>query len=265
MFEDKSHDPAVCEVLAGCEGEVETAFDRVSSIKACSIGAESGCCRVCAMGPCRLVGKHTRGICGATRATVAARNFARAVAAGSAAHSDHGRGIAHALLAVATGAAKDYRIRDEAKLHAVAGYLGIKSAGRPVEEVAKEIAETALAEFGRQEGELLYAKRATKRRQEIWAQEKITPRGIDREVVELMHRTHMGVDQDAENILDQVLTVEKLPQKCVKAVPVATYKLAKGSFFPLRVSSQKVCITEFFETWFHALPLNTDTRTSDPL
>lgn len=205
MHEEKSRDAAACEVLANCEGVIETAFDRAASIKPCSVGAEGGCCKVCAMGPCRLVGKTTRGVCGATRSTVAARNFARAVAAGSAAHSDHGRGMAFALLAVAKGETEGFRIRDEVKLRAVAGYLGIKSDGRPVNDVAREVAETALAEFGKQTGELIYVGRATARRQELWREQKIAPRGIDREVVELMHRTHMGVDQDAENILDQVL------------------------------------------------------------
>jgi len=203
--EEKSMDAAVCEVLGYCEGTVETAFDRAASIKACPIGAEGACCRVCAMGPCRLVAKTTRGVCGATRSTVAARNFARSVAGGAAAHSDHGRGMALALLAVAKGETEGFRIRDEAKLHVVAGYLGIKSEGRPVLDVARDIAEAALAEFGRQEGELTYVKRATPARQKLWREEKITPRGIDREIVEIMHRTHMGVDQDAENILDQVL------------------------------------------------------------
>ncbi len=203
--EQKSIDTAVCEVLGHCEGVVETAFDRAASTKACPIGAEGACCKVCAMGPCRLVAKTTRGICGATRSTVAARNFARAVAAGAAAHSDHGRGMALALLAVAKGETEGFRIRDEGKLHAVAGYMGIKSEGRPVLDVALDVAETALAEFGKQTGELMYLKRATPARQELWRKERIAPRGIDREVVELMHRTHMGVDQDAENILDQTL------------------------------------------------------------
>jgi anaerobic carbon-monoxide dehydrogenase catalytic subunit len=200
-----SADMAVCEVLEFCEGVVETAFDRGSSIKPCPIGAEGACCKHCAMGPCRLVGKVSRGVCGATKSTVAARNFARQVAAGVAAHSDHGRGMAFALLAVAKGETQGFRIRDEAKLHSVAGYMGIKSQGRPVNDVAREVAETALAEFGKQAGELIYLSRATKPRQEIWREAGIAPRGIDREVVDLMHRTHMGVDQDAEHILDQTL------------------------------------------------------------
>ena len=205
MPEQKSMDSAACEVLGSCEGIIDTAFDRAARNKPCPIGAENACCHVCAMGPCRLVGNVTAGICGATRATVAARNFARAVAAGASAHSDHGRGMAFALLAVAKGETEGFRIRDEAKLHAVAGYMGIKSEGRPVLDVARDVAEVALAEFGKQTGELVCLSRATVARQELWRQGKIAPRGIDREVVEMMHRTNMGVDQDAENILDQVL------------------------------------------------------------
>jgi carbon-monoxide dehydrogenase catalytic subunit len=205
MPETKSVDIAACEVLASCEGILETSFDRAASMKPCPIGAESKCCKHCAMGPCRLVGKHTRGVCGATQATIAARNFARSVAAGAAAHSDHGRGMAFALLAVANGEAQGFRIRDEAKLHEVAGYMGIKTQGRPVNDIARDVAQTAIAQFGQQTGELVYLKRAAPARQELWHEEKTVPRGIDREVVEVMHRTHMGTDQDAENILDQAL------------------------------------------------------------
>ncbi|MBM3187470.1 MAG: carbon monoxide dehydrogenase, partial [Chloroflexi bacterium] len=102
MSTQNSVDPAVLQVAECCDG-LETVFDRAASLRPCPIGAESLCCKMCAMGPCRLVGKVTRGVCGATRATVAARNFARAVAAGAAAHSDHGRDLAFALLAVAKG------------------------------------------------------------------------------------------------------------------------------------------------------------------
>lgn len=175
MADERSSDPAAIEALAACEGVIETAFDRAASLKPCPIGGASSCCRVCAMGPCRLVGKTTRGICGATRATVAARNLARAVAAGSSAHSDHGRGLALALLAVAKGEAQGYRIRDEAKLRAVAGYLGIAEAGRSVPDVALEVAEAALAEFGKQTGELRYLARATPARQALWREKHLAP------------------------------------------------------------------------------------------
>jgi anaerobic carbon-monoxide dehydrogenase catalytic subunit len=205
MPEQKSIDVAACEILGACEGTLETAFDRAAAIMPCPIGADSTCCKNCAMGPCRLIGDVTEGVCGATRETVAARNFARAVAAGASAHSDHGRGMAFALLAVANSQAEGFRIRDEAKLREVAGYMDIPVAGRPVKDIARDVAERALAEFGKQTGELTYLSRATAKRQELWHEERIAPRGIDREVVELMHRTHMGTDQDAENILDHAL------------------------------------------------------------
>ena len=205
MTDARSADRAVLEVLACCEGSVETAFDRADAIKPCPIGADGICCRICAMGPCRLVGKVDRGVCGATRATVSARNLARAVAGGAAAHSDHGRSLAHALLAVARGETEGYRIRDEGKLRAVAGYLGIKADGLSTDELALEVGKTALAEFGRQEGELLNIGRATPARQKLWEEQGVTPRGVDREIVEIMHRTHMGVDQEAESILTQVV------------------------------------------------------------
>ncbi len=205
MPERKSADAAACEVLGSCEGVIETAFDRAADILPCPIGAEGICCKNCAMGPCRLIGTTTRGVCGATQATVSARNFARAVAAGASAHSDHGRGMALALLAVAKGETHGFGIRDEVKLRAVADHMGIKTGDRPVLDIALDVAEAALGEFGRQTGELMYLSRASAAQQERWHKEKVAPRGIDREVVEMMHRTHMGVDQDAEHLLDQVL------------------------------------------------------------
>jgi carbon-monoxide dehydrogenase catalytic subunit len=113
--------------------------------------------------------------------------------------------MAFALLAVANGEAQGFRIRDVAKLHEVAGYMGIKTEGRPVNDIARDVAQTAIAQFGQQTGELVYLKRAPEARQQLWHEQKTVPKGIDREVVEVMHRTHMGTDQDAENILDQAL------------------------------------------------------------
>ena len=72
-----------------------------------------------------------------------------------------------------------------------------------MKEIAIELGEKALAEFGKQQGELVYIKKAPLKRQEIWKKQGVTPRGIDREVVEMMHRTHMGVDQDYKHILQQ--------------------------------------------------------------
>jgi carbon-monoxide dehydrogenase catalytic subunit len=184
---------------------METCFERADNFAPCPIGSQGLCCKNCSMGPCRLTGKTERGVCGATVDTVAARNFARAVSVGASAHSDHGRGLAYTLLEAAEGHAPDYGVRDPFKLMEVAGYLGVETDGRPVDEVARDVALAALHEFGKVEGELCNLKRAPAKRQQIWHNLGIAPRSVDREVVELLHRTHVGNDQEAEHILDATL------------------------------------------------------------
>ena len=201
-------DPAVEQMLEIAHDKgIETAFDRAEKIKPCPIGSDGVCCKICAMGPCRLVGKAKAGICGATIETVVARNLSRQIAAGSAAHSDHGRDMALAMLAVAEGSAPDYRIRDVGKLVEVATFMEIPVEGRETNDIAKDVAEAALAEFGQQRGTLKYLERAPKKRQQIWKELGIEPRGIDREVVETLHRTHIGNDQDPDNILNHAMRV----------------------------------------------------------
>jgi len=211
----KSIDKASLELIdKACADAVNLAFDRAEQMKPCPIGAVGSCCKNCSMGPCRVpLGKgkeetpedkkKRRGVCGATAETIAARNFIRMVAGGAAAHSDHGRGVAELFIAAAKGEAPGYKIRDEQKLLALALEWGIEIGDRSNEEIAVDIGEKALAEFGRQEGEILFAKRAPLKRQELWRQQGVMPRGIDREIVEIMHRTHMGVDQDYDNLLRQ--------------------------------------------------------------
>jgi len=182
----------------------ETAFDRVQQQKGCAFGEAGSCCRICNMGPCRINPKkpdESRGVCGANMDTIVARNFARMVASGSAAHSDHGRAVAETLVMAAKGEAVDYGVKDRIKLLEVAADLDIEIGDREINDIALEVGERCIAMFGQQEGELAFAQRAPEKRKEIWRQLGIFPRGIDREVVELMHRTHMGVDQDYENIL----------------------------------------------------------------
>jgi carbon-monoxide dehydrogenase catalytic subunit len=215
MAEEKSVDKATLEMIAKAKADkVSTVFDRAEEMKPCPIGAEGSCCKNCAMGPCRVPAPKKkaegeaekakrRGICGATAETISARNFVRMIAAGTAAHSDHARGVAELFLATAKGEVPGYALKDEQKLYQVALDLGIDIGDRPSKEIAIEVGEKLLAEFGKQHGELLFVKRAPLKRQEIWRKLGITPRGIDREVVELMHRTHMGVDQDYRNLLLQ--------------------------------------------------------------
>jgi carbon-monoxide dehydrogenase catalytic subunit len=204
--EEASRDPASIDLLQlASDNEIETAFSRADVMAPCPIGSDGMCCKVCSMGPCRLVKEGQTGICGATLETVAARNYARMVAAGASAHSDHGRGMAYTLLEAAEGTAPDYMVRDLGKLKEVAGYLGVEVGEKPVNELARDVALACLAEFGKAEGTLSYLKRAPTKRQEIWKKLDVEARNIDREIVEMMHRTHVGNDQDAEHILDQAL------------------------------------------------------------
>ena len=169
----------------------------------CKFGSDGICCRICFMGPCRITKKADRGVCGADANTIAARNFVRMIAGGAAAHSDHGRDVAHVFLETAKGNIKGYQIKDTQKLMDVAGYLGVETEGKSLQEVAVEVGEVCFDEFGQQHGHIRFTERAPKARQEVWKKFGATPRGVDREIVEIMHRTHIGVDQHYKSLMLQ--------------------------------------------------------------
>lgn len=202
----KSIDQAAQEMLKKAQEEnIKTAWDRLESQQPqCGFGQLGVCCTVCDMGPCRIdpFGEGAQaGVCGANADTIAARNLARKIAVGASAHSDHGRDVAHTLSQVSEGHTHDYEILDVDKLKSVAGEYGIDTA-KSKEQIAKELGKKLLEEFGKQEGELVLCNRAPKKRRDIWKNLGITPRGIDREVVELLHTTTMGVDNDYKNIIN---------------------------------------------------------------
>jgi len=203
----KSANSSAEQIIEWGEGhDLETCFERVERLKPCPIGETGACCKVCHMGPCRLVGtnaeEEAKGICGAKLPTVTARNLVRMIAAGTAAHSDHARDMAFTLLAVANGETKDFEIKDTRKLYRVAEILGIEFGnGRQINDVARDVALRFLEDFGRQKGELNYLRRAPKKTQERWKKWGIAPRGIDREIAEAMHRTSIGVDHDPDSLL----------------------------------------------------------------
>jgi carbon-monoxide dehydrogenase catalytic subunit len=215
-----SIDPATREMLERAQKlGVETIFDRAVTMKACNIGSQGTCCKNCSMGPCRLplpkdydeATDERKGLCGATANTIAARNFIRMVAGGAAAHSDHGRSVAEVFMSAARKETEAYKIKDEGKLRQIAPHLGVattvdvdgEAQDRDVDEIALEVAEKALNEWGKAEGEVEYLKRAPAPRYETWKKHGVLPRNIDREIVEIMHRTHMGVDQDYRNLMKQ--------------------------------------------------------------
>ena len=219
MAEDKKkgkEQPAP-EELTSCEAtaqmleksrkdNVETSFDRAVSMKACPIGADSACCKHCAMGPCRLNAKDHYGrvgVCGADTDTIQSRNFARMVASGAAAHTDHGMTMLDVFREVVEGKLTDYTIKDEKKLIEVAQSVDIEVEGREIIDIARDLYEELEKTYTQVEGEIPFAKRVPPKTLETWRKQGIVPRGAMREIMELMHRSHMGVDQQYENITRQ--------------------------------------------------------------
>ncbi|MFB6197060.1 MAG: carbon monoxide dehydrogenase, partial [Halobacteriaceae archaeon] len=205
----RSADPASSEVLDAAEGDedLQSAWNRYDAMQPqCEFGEKGICCRICNMGPCRIIpGKSDTGVCGATADTIAARNLIRMIAAGAAAHSDHGRDVVHTLTEAIEGENPDYEVKDYDKLKKLARDFGISDGNGKKDRLAKKVADESLAEFGQQAGWITLAERAPDERYELWKEEELLPRGIDREVVETMHRTHMGVDTDYRHIIKQGL------------------------------------------------------------
>jgi len=201
--QERSVDKAAQKMVANmAEAGQKNAWDRLEAQSPqCGFGKQGICCRICTMGPCRITKKAPVGVCGADADTIVARNFLRAVAAGASAHSDHGRGVAEVFLATALGEAPDYDLKDTLKLNKLAQELSVETKDRSPREIAIDVGEIALAEFGKPKGTQLMVLRAPQPRRETWQKLGIMPRAVDREVVEALHRTHMGVDQDFRNIL----------------------------------------------------------------
>ena len=184
---------------------VETVWDRyedqVPQCGYCEMGLS---CRVCNMGPCRVdpFGEGPRqGVCGADADIIVARNLGRMVAAGAAAHSDHGRDLVEVLAEVAEGRAPGYGITDTEKLLRVAAEYGVETEGKTPLEIAGGLADAMMSDYGTRKKELSLVSRAPEKRRNLWRKAGIMPRGIDRETSEMMHRTHMGVDNGWQSLL----------------------------------------------------------------
>ena len=116
-------------------------------------------------------------------------------------HSDHGRDILETFGHLARAQTTGYRITDEEKLRRIAAEVGVTTEERTVEEVASDLADVLQEDYGTRRGSLSFVGRVPEVRRAKWDSVGITPRGIDRENVEMLHRTHMGVDNDYVNTL----------------------------------------------------------------
>ena len=169
----------------------------------CGFGEAGTCCRICSMGPCRITPKAPRGICGCDVHGIVGRNYLRFTAGGSATHSDHGRQICHTLYQTKECGA--YQVKDPEKLKRIAKEWDIETEGKDIYDLAHEVAEVGLMEYGKPFGVQRYLKRAPEHTQELWHKAGIEPRAIDREVSQSLHMTHMGCSSLPEALIKQSL------------------------------------------------------------
>ena len=169
----------------------------------CGFGEAGTCCRICSMGPCRITPKAPRGICGCDVHGIVGRNYLRFTAGGSATHSDHGREIMHTLHQTCEGG--NYQVKEPDKLIRIAKEWGVETEGKDIYDLAHEMAEIGLLEYGKPFGVQRFLKRAPEHTQELWNKAGIEPRAIDREVSQSLHMTHMGCSSMPEALIRQSL------------------------------------------------------------
>ena len=169
----------------------------------CGFCEAGTCCRICSMGPCRITPKSPRGICGCDVHGIVGRNFLRFTAGGSATHSDHGREIMHTLHQTREGG--NYQVKDPEKLIRIAKEWGVETEGKDIYDLAHEMAEIGLLEYGKPFGVQRFLKRAPEHTQQLWRDAEIEPRAIDREVATALHMTHMGCSSLPEALIRQAL------------------------------------------------------------
>ena len=169
----------------------------------CKFGEQGVCCRICAMGPCRITPKAPRGICGCDVHGIVGRNYLKFTAGGAATHSDHGREICHTLYCAKPEG--PYKVKDPEKLIRIAKEWGVETEGKDIYDLAHEVAYLGLSEYGKVFGTQNFLKRAPQHTQEIWEREEIAPRAIDREVSCSLHMSHMGCSSLPEALIRQSL------------------------------------------------------------
>ena len=178
---------------------LETAHHRVPTQETkCGFGLQGVCCRLCANGPCRVTPDAPRGICGASADTIVARNFLRAVAAGSGCYIHVVENTARQLKN--TGLHKD-KIRSEKALNHLAELFGVT--GTDKYDLCVKVADAVLADLYRPEYEgmelvekLAYAPRVKK-----WKELGIMPGGAKGEVFNNIVKTSTNLSSDPVEML----------------------------------------------------------------
>jgi len=200
-----SIDPSTVEMLHKAKKDgIETTWDRLGAQKnQCGFGVSGGCCRICMMGPCRISpipGKGAQlGVCGADANVIVSRNFSRMIAAGTASHSDHARTICYDLYD--TGEDKDLKVTDTEKLNRVASRFNVPTEGRDTYDIAHDVAKAGLNNYGSIFNEIDLPPSLPDQRVERWKKHDLIPKAIDKEIVSILHSSHIGCTADAEDMI----------------------------------------------------------------
>ena len=178
---------------------LEISHHRVESqeIK-CGFGLQGVCCRLCANGPCRITPESPKGICGADENVIVARNFLRAVAAGSGCYIHVVENTARNLKKLAQSKGK---LRSTEALKRVAKILSVE--GGDDHEVAEKIADMVLADLYKPDFEsmCLTEKLAYPPRYKKWEELGILPGGAKSEVFKGVVKTSTNLNSDPVDML----------------------------------------------------------------
>ena len=178
---------------------LETAHHRVETQRTkCGFGLQGVCCRLCANGPCRITPDAPRGVCGASADTIVARNFLRAVAAGSGCYIHVVENTARQLKN--TGLHRD-KIRSEKALNHLAEIFGVT--GTDKYDLCVKVADAVLSDLYRPEYEAmeLVEKLAYAPRVKRWKELGIMPGGAKGEVFNNIVKTSTNLSSDPVEML----------------------------------------------------------------
>ncbi|OOM69972.1 carbon monoxide dehydrogenase 1 [Clostridium puniceum] len=202
----KSADCKLCEFLSSKE-EIETSFNRVEKQKSkCKFGKTGVCCKLCSNGPCKITPNSPKGVCGADADTIVARNFLRAISAGSACYLHVVENTARNLKTIGEGKS-NLKIKSPETLDNLAEIFGIaeidvnKKAVMVADEVLKDLYKPR---FEKME---LVKKLAYVPRYKKWEELNILPGGAKSEVFDAIVKTSTNLNSDPVDMLLNALSL----------------------------------------------------------
>ena len=182
---------------------IETAFHRVEPQRLkCGFGLQGVCCKLCANGPCRITEDSPRGVCGASADVIAARNFLRAVSAGSGCYIHIVENTARNLksIALAKGELKGRKTLDRlCKMFDIKGTDDYDKAVKVADAVLNDLYKPDFEKMA------LTKKMAYAPRYKRWEELGILPGGAKSEVFSGTVKTSTNLNSDPVHMLFQCL------------------------------------------------------------